>query len=134
MRTARHQRGSSRYTSAAHTASAVSAAAGPSPVICPVVHNIVPVVATTSPATVAATRPAPSRRGARVDRDRGDDAGEQRRQARRVDRVQPEDVARVEQREVKRTLRREDVAVGDQTAPHVDDARAVDGVVERQRA
>src|SRR6478672_8286480 len=59
---ARHQYGASRYTSAAHTASAVRAAAGPSPVICPVVHNIVPVVATSNAATTAAVGAAPSRR------------------------------------------------------------------------
>ena len=105
VRTARHQRGSSRYTSAAQTASAVRAAAGPSPVICPVVHSIVPVVATSRPAHERrpyASRPAGGRRPRSRSRRRSPASSGVRRG--RVDRVEAEDVARVQQRKVERAL------------------------------
>ena len=87
MTSARRSRGSSRYTSAAHTAHTASPAAGPSPVTWPVVQIIDPDVATSTPAISPRGRPAEPARD-RPRRDRRRDAREHRRDARPVDRAE----------------------------------------------
>ena len=80
MRIARRLDGSSRHANAPSTASAVSAAAGPSPVSGAVVQRIDPVVATSAAAS-SALRACRSTAG-RVHRERDDDARHHREQAR----------------------------------------------------
>ena len=86
--------GRSRYVSASHAAIAANATAMPSPVIGPVVHSMVPVVAANPPA-----RPgAPARRAEATacgpHRERHRDAGEHGRDPRGVQRAEPEQVSR----------------------------------------
>ncbi len=82
----------------------MSPAAGPSPVTWPVVQIIVPVVATIRPDTVATVVARAEAAGDRPHADRRDHACQHRRDARRIEGPEAEQIAHVEQRKVERAL------------------------------